>query len=510
MCRSWPGGSLHYRSRHRGDRGAIGLTAAREDHEDLAELSAHDAVAAMTRGDIAAERYAAALLRRCEAGRVLNAFITLEAGRVLEAARSCDRRRGAGAGLGPLHGLPVPVKDSINTREYPTTAGTPALRCFTPSQDAAIVQALAGAGAIVLGKTNLHELSFGWTSDNRAFGAVRNPYDTARIAGGSSGGSAAAVAAGMAPLALAADTEGSIRVPAALCGIAGLRPTTARYPTAGVAPISPLFDQVGPHGRSVADLVLFDSVVAPEPTRIRHTELAGVTFAVDRDYWFADLHPEVERIAAEALRKLQDAGARLVEAQLPGLAGLIGLTTSVIQNHDFVPALTQYLERHHAGVSFAELLAAASEDVQDDIAACALPGGRRFASQSAYLAARDRYLPQLREAFARYFADTGAAAIVFPTTMVPAPLIGEELLEVRGKRLSFPTALARNIAPGSTAGLPGLVLPAGLTAGGLPVSLEFDGPAGTDRVLLGIGLALEVALGRLPAPVLRSVPMATR
>jgi indoleacetamide hydrolase len=486
------------------------LTTGLAEHEDLAELSAQDAVAAMARGDIAAERYAAALLRRCEAGRALNAFITLEAECVLEAARSCDCRRRSGAALGPLHGLPVPVKDSINTREYPTTAGTPALRRFTPSQDAAIVQALTGAGAIVLGKTNLHELSFGWTSNNHAFGPVRNPYDSARIAGGSSGGSAAAVAAGMAPLSLAADTEGSIRVPAALCGIAGFRPTTARYPTAGVVPISPLFDQVGPHARSVADLVLFDSVVASAPAPLPRSALTGLTLAVDRDYWFADLDPQVERIAVEALRKLQDAGAKLVEAQLPGLARLIGLTTSIIQNYDFAPAVTEYLERYHAGVSFGQLLGAASADVQADIAACALAGGRYFPSQSAYRAARDLHLPQLREAFVRYFADTGAAAIVFPTTMVPAPLIGDEVLAVCGRRLSFATAMARNIAPGSTAGLPGLVLAAGLTAEGLPVSLEFDGPAGTDRVLLGIGLALEVALGRLPAPVLKSVPMATR
>jgi indoleacetamide hydrolase len=477
------------------------LTAAVEDAR-LVELSAHDAVAAMVRGDIAAERYAATLLRRCEMGRVLNAFITLEPERVLEAARACDRRRGTRVALGPLHGLPVPIKDSVNTRDYPTTAGTSALRRFRPQEDAAVVRNLMGAGAIVLGKTNLHELSFGWTSNNQAFGPVRNPYDTARIAGGSSGGTAAAVAARMAPLGVAADTEGSIRVPAALCGIAGFRPTTGRYPTAGVAPISALFDQVGSHARSVADLLLFDSVVAPAPAPMRPTTLAGVRLAVDRDYWFTDLHPEVERIATESLRKLQNAGAELVEARLPGLARLIELTTSAVQSHDFAPAVTEYLERYHAGVSFEQLLAAASEDVRHDIAACASPGGRDCVPDSAYLAARDLFLPELREACRQYFASTGADAIVFPTTMIPAPRIGEHALEVRGKRVSFRTAIARNIAPGSTAGLPGLVLPAGLTVDGLPVSLEFDGPAGTDRVLLSIGLALEAALGRLPAPVL--------
>jgi indoleacetamide hydrolase len=478
------------------------LTVAVEDARQLLELCARDAVAAMACGDITAERYAATLLRRCEAGRGLNAFITLEPERVLEAARACDRRRHAGAALGPLHGLPVPIKDSVNTREYPTTAGTPALRRFRPQQDAAVVRALLDAGAIVLGKTNLHELSFGWTSNNQAFGPVRNPYDPARIPGGSSGGTAAAVAARMAPLGVAADTEGSIRVPAALCGIAGFRPTTARYPNAGVVPISALFDQVGAHARSVTDLLLFDAVLAPQPTPTRRPTLAGVRLAVDRDYWFADLHPEVERIAAESLRKLAEAGAELVEAPVPGLARLIERTTSAVQSHDFTPALSAYLERYRAGVSFAQLLAAASEDVQHDVAACVSPGGRYWASDSAYLEARERYLPRLREVCRRYFASTAAAAIVFPTTMIPAPRIGEHPLEVRGRRMSFRQAIARNIAPGSTAGLPGLVLAAGLTADGLPVSLEFDGPAGTDRLLLSIGLALEAALGRLPAPVL--------
>jgi indoleacetamide hydrolase len=486
----------------------IGSPAAAE--AGLAEISAHEAVAAMARGDVTAEAYAAALLRRCEAGKALNAFITLEPERVLEAARACDWRRRAGRALGRLHGLPVPIKDSINTRDYPTTAGTPALRQFRPQADAAVVRVLLDAGAIVLGKTNLHELSFGWTSSNRAFGPVRNPYDPARIAGGSSGGTAAAVAARMAPLGVAADTEGSIRVPAALCGVAGFRPTTSRYSNEGVVPISALLDQVGPHARSVADLALFDEVAAPECTALRQRALAGVRLALDRDYWFSDLHPEVERIASESLRKLQAAGAELVEAPLPGLAGLIERTTSVIQGREFAPAVTGYLERYAAPVSFEQLMAAASEDVRHDLAGAAAPGGRYYAADTVYRAACEQFLPQLRAACREYFARTGAAAIVFPTTLIPAPRIGEDPgFELAGRRVGFRTAIARNVAPGSTAGLPGLVLPAGLTAAGVPVALEFDGPAGTDRVLLGIGLALEEMLGRLPAPRMPTAPVAT-
>jgi indoleacetamide hydrolase len=479
---------------------------------ELAELHAHEAVEAMRRGDLSAERYAAALLRGCAAAGSLNAFITLEPERVLEAARECDRRRQAGAVLGPLHGLPIAIKDSINTHEYPTTAGTPALRHFKPAQDAAVVSALKSAGALVLGKTNLHELSFGWTSNNQAFGAVRNPYDGARIAGGSSGGSAAAVAARLCALALAADTEGSIRVPAALCGVAGFRPSTGRYPNSGVVPISPHFDQVGPHARSVADLAMLDAVlvpaaapiVAPTPT------LAGVRLAIDREYWFADLDPEVERVAAEALRRLEYAGVELVEAPVHGLAELIRVTTAAVQNHEFAPAVTQYLERYHTGVSFVQLLAAASADVRAEIAAATSPAGRSFVPESVYLEARDRYLPQLRALLERYFADTGAAAIVFPATRIAAPLIGESAWEIAGKRLGLAAAVVRSVAPGSTGGLPGMVLPAGLTRAGLPVSLEFDGPRGADRVLLGIGLSFEGVLGRLPAPAVGAAPIATR
>ena len=297
---------------------------------DLCNLSAVEAVAHMSKGALTSERYAQALLARCQSAHALNAFITLDPALVLEAARGRDHERHAGAKPGPLFGLPIPVKDSVNTKDYPTTGGTPALRHFRPSQDAPVVAALRGAGALVLGKTNLHELSYGWTSNNLAFGPVRNPYDPSRIPGGSSGGTAAAIAARLAPLGIAEDTEGSIRVPAALCGIAGFRPTTGRYSTRGCVPISPLFDQVGPHARSVADLALFDSVVANDWQRLQAAPLKGLRLGVVRDYWFTDLDPEVERHTELALARLKEAGALIVETQLPGLASLIDLTTDAV------------------------------------------------------------------------------------------------------------------------------------------------------------------------------------
>ena len=482
-------------------RGAVSAAVAAPD-ADLAELSAADAVARMTRGDLTAERYASALLARCRSHASLNAFISLEPERVLDEARARDRERRAGAKLGPLFGLPIPVKDSVNTRDYRTTGGTPALREFRPRADAPVVTALRNAGAVVLGKTNLHELSYGWTSNNPAFGAVHNPYDPTRIPGGSSGGTAAAIAARLAPLGVAEDTEGSIRVPAAFCGIAGFRPTTGRYSTHGCIPISPLFDQVGPHARSVADLALFDSVVAGDWSPLEARGLRGVRLGVVRDYWYADLDPDIARAAELALARLREAGAVLVEGAMPDLAKLIDLTTDPVQNHDVRTELARYLKTYGAPVSLEQLVARASPDIRALFRSDVLPGGANFVSESAYRAARDEHLPALRRLYRDYFARARVAAMVFPTTLVAAPAIGEEttVQTADGRILPFEVAVARNIAPASTAGVPGLVLPAGLTPGGLPVALEFDGPAAGDRALLELGLSLQAALGPLPPP----------
>lgn len=468
--------------------------------DELLELSAVDVVAKIRNGEVSAERYAAAILGRCQQGKTLNAFITLPQEQVLESARAADRLRGSGAKLGALHGLPIPVKDSVNTKDMPTTGGTPALRNFHPKEDAPIVRALLAAGAIVLGKTNLHELSFGWTSNNLAFGAVHNPYDVKHIPGGSSGGTAVAVATRMAPLGVAEDTEGSIRVPAAMCGIAGFRPTTGRYISTGAVPISPLFDQVGPHARTVGDLALFDSVVTGDWSPLSATELKGTKLGVGRNYWFSGLDSEVERITNDALKKLQVAGAEIVEADVPDLARLVDLTTIPVQNHDVRFALAKYLEEYGAGISFDQLISKASSDIRRDFRDL-LPGGKLFVGEAEYQVVRDQYLPKLKEVYRQYFARTGVAAIAFPATMIPPPLIGEDIeVSIGGKKVPFETAVARNIAPGSTAGLPGLVLAAGMTPAGLPIALEFDGQAGSDRSLLALGLSLERVLGAVPAP----------
>ena len=467
----------------------------------LVDLSATDAVMHMTRGDFTVESYAQALIEQCRRASSLNAFISFDADRVMDEARRKDRARRAGDLLGPLFGLPIPVKDSVNTQDYPTTGGTPALRNFRPRHDAPLVAQLKSAGAIVLGKTNLHELSYGWTSNNLAFGPVRNPYDRQRIPGGSSGGTAAAISARLAPLGVAEDTEGSIRVPAAFCGVMGLRPTTGRYPTLGCVPVTPVFDQLGPQARTVADLALFDSVIAGVPQPLVARPLKGVRLGVVRDYFFTDLDPEVEFLTQRALSRLTDAGASIVEGSLPDLARLIDLTTAIISNHEVIGELTRYLKTYHTGIDLEQLVSSSSTDIRDYFRDWIMPGGKHVPSHQEYVAARDRYLPAVRHLYREHFASQRIDALVFPTTRIPAPRIGDETdFNIGGRAVSFDVAVGQNIAPGSTAGVPGLVIPVGLTRAGLPVSLEFDAPAGGDRALLALGLSIERVVDATPAP----------
>jgi Asp-tRNA(Asn)/Glu-tRNA(Gln) amidotransferase A subunit family amidase len=202
------------------------------------------------------------------------------------------------------------------------------------------------------------------------------------------------------------------------------------------------------------------------------------------------------------LARLRDAGVVLVEGTMPDLARLIGLTTEPVQNYDVRFALARYLEEYGAKLSLEELIARASPDIRDIFRSDVLPGGTNVVTNTAFAAARDEYLPALRRLYHDFFSRMQVAAVVFPATMVPAPRIGEET-EIKtsdGRTLPFELAVARNIAPGSTAGLPCLVLPAGLTAGGLPLALEFDAPAASDRALLALGLSLERALGPIPPP----------
>lgn len=480
---------------------------------ELLELTATQAITAMKMGDITAEAYAAALLARADWLEYLNTLIALEPDQVLEAARSADLLRAAGWELGPLHGLPLLLKDNINTATLPTTAGTPGLRNNRPRHDAPVAAALFRAGGILFGKANMHELAFGVTSNNSVFGAVRNPYDPSKIPGGSSGGNASAIAARIVPAGLGTDTGGSVRIPAALCGVAGFRPTTARYPGPGTVPppsmgcwpgmsgvpISPTCDTAGPLARSVADLMLLDAVITGEAPALPPLNLNGLRLGLTRGYFFTDLDSKVEAVITEALRRLRDRGVVLVEADIPNLATLNGRVSLLIGDYEAPRALSLYLAEHGNGVSLSEVIGAiASPEVKGILESLSGPGATPLA---AYQELIHIHRPALQAAYEAYFRQFALAGLVFPTTLLPARPIGQEVtVELNGKFVPTLRTYIHNTDPGANAGIPGLSVPAGLTSDGLPVGLELDGPAGSDRTLLAIGLAVEGILGPLPAP----------
>jgi indoleacetamide hydrolase len=468
----------------------------------LHNLGVTAAAAAIRAGETTAEKLADALLARAAANASLAAFITLEPDQVREAARRSDKQRASGSSLGPLHGVPLALKDNLGTADLPTSGGTPGLKGHRPKRNAAIVEKLLAAGAIVLGKCNLHELAFGITNNNAAFGPARNPYAPDRIPGGSSGGTAVAVAARLAPGGVGTDTGGSVRVPAALCGIVGFRPSTGRWSQAGAVPISHTRDTPGPMTRSVADCALMDSVVTGTPGELASKSLQGLRIGVPRRHFWEDLDPELGRICETVLSQLKEAGVVLVEVDMSEEAALDGEAGFPIALYEAVVDLGRYLADQNTGLDFAGLAKrAASPDVNGILMSLAGDGAVPEAVYRKALQQRST----LQDAYHRHFSEHGIAAIVFPTTPAPAALIGEdETFDLNGKPHPTFATFIRNSGSGSVAGIPGISLPAGITAAGLPVGIELSGPVSSDRELLAIGAAVERLLPKLPTPPVRA------
>jgi Asp-tRNA(Asn)/Glu-tRNA(Gln) amidotransferase A subunit family amidase len=468
--------------------------------KDLHELGVLEAAAAISSGDITAEALAAALLQRAQAFSSLNAFVTLDADQIMVAARASDKQRQSGQKLGPLHGVPIALKDNINTTTMPTTAGTPGLRAHRPKANAPVAQALIDAGAIVFGKNGMHELAFGITSNNAAFGAIRNPFGPLHVPGGSSGGSGAAVGARIVPASIGSDTGGSVRIPAAFCGVMGFRPTLLRWPQAGIVPISATRDTAGPLARKAADLAAIDAVVTGEGGVLAAKPLVGLRIGVPRTYFWDDLEQETARICEAALETLKRAGVVLIEADLPNIAALDEAVSFTVALYEVKRDLDRYLEGEGLSMRFAEIVAeTASPDVKGILGSLLDPA--TAVPEQAYLEATRTHRPKLIELYRSYFAGHNVDAVVFPTSPLPPPLIGEdETVMLNGRAVPTFMTVVRNTDPGSNAGIPGISVPVGLTSGGLPVGLEFDAPAGRDRDLLALALAVESVFPAPPAP----------
>jgi mandelamide amidase len=462
---------------------------------DPAAWSLVEAAAALREGRVDAQGYARVLLGRCEAGAHLNAFSAQDAAALLAAARAADAARKQGLPIGPLHGLPIAVKDNIDAVPYPTTAGTEGLRHLPAPRHATVVDRLLRAGALVAGKTTMHELAMGWTGQNAAFGDTRNPHDPGRIAGGSSGGSACAVAANLVPGAIGTDTNGSIRVPSAFCGIVGLRPSHGRYPMDGVVPLAPSLDTAGPMARRVADVALLDALMAGLPVEpLGPPDAHTLRLGVCRGWFWERLDDEVAQAADQALERLRRHGVACIAIDLPQLSDLLDDAAPAIIGHEAGRALAAFLRARADAPALAQVLAAVASDLAP--AAAGLAGADPDAPRYRAAAARRE---RLRSLWAGCFARHRLDALVHPAARVTAPPLQYTRISpapgvlTRWGWMQAREAFAQNVTPASLAGAPSIVLP---VRGGqaLPVGLQLDGVPGGDRRLLSVAAAVESLL----------------
>ncbi len=449
----------------------------------LANLSLAEASELLRSGKASPVELTQACLRRIEAlDPKLNAFVTVTAESALAAAQVAADEIAHGGWKGPLHGVPIALKDIVDQAGVRTTAASNVLRDNVPSEDSDVVRRLKAAGAVLLGKLNLHEFAYGGSAVVSAFGPVRNPWSLERSAGGSSAGSAAAVAAGLCYGAIGTDTGGSIRMPAAYCGIVGLKPTFGRVSTRGVVPLSWTLDHVGPMTRRVRDTTLMLQALVAEPGDARQPGPAvpddaaaldargELRLGVPRALFYEGLHPEIEAATRAALSALERLGARALDVTLdPG-------------NEASVTVLRAEAWAYH------EATVARSPELYQPETLRRIRGGAEI-SAAAYIQARRR-VDELRH-HARQLFD-GVDLLVTPTTPVPPPAIDALLAdaaELRAKEF----VMLRNTRPFNTLGLPTVSVPCGFTSDGLPIGLQITGAAGDEARVLALALEYEQA-----------------
>ena len=423
----------------------------------------------------------------------LNAFLAVTAETALASARRADRKlrnRGSQSENFPLLGIPITIKDNIWTRGIRSTAGSKILSDFVPAKDSTAARKLARAGVVLLGKTNLNEFAYGITGGNAHYGPAHNPWALDRISGGSSSGSAVAIAAGLCAASVGTDTGGSIRVPSAFCGTVGLKPTFGRVSVFGTMPLSPSFDHVGPIARSVADAAILLGVIAgrdpldptssPRPVEnyraALRKPLRKFRLGRPREHYWEKLDPEVRRIAEAAARDMEKRGAAVSEVSLPHLKESLDAATDI--------SLAEALHVHQAAGYFPARAAEYGEEVRQRIDAGAkVPAIRYLAGFDV----RKRLLAEFDAAF------QNVDAILAPTLPVPAPLIGAESVRIDGEEVGARPAIVGHSRPANFTGLPAISVPCGFTRDGLPVGLQLIGRAFDESTLLRIAYSYEQA-----------------
>jgi aspartyl-tRNA(Asn)/glutamyl-tRNA(Gln) amidotransferase subunit A len=412
----------------------------------------------------------------------LNAFITVTAQSALAEARTAEEEISRGNWRGPLHGIPIALKDLIDTAGVRTTSASALHENRIPSHDAEVVHRLRTAGAVILGKNNLHEFAYGGSSLVSHFGDVHNPWDTQRIAGGSSGGSVASVAVGLACAAIGTDTAGSIREPAALCGCVGLKPTYGRVSSRGVIPLSTSLDHVGPLAASVEDAaIVLQAIAGFDPADVTSAEVSVLDYVsglkedvkhlrvgIARAHFFEDLDPEVASAMEHALSGIESLGAQLKEVSLE------------ISTDRTVQAAESYA--YHA-----ENVDKNTESYQAETIRRIRTG--KDISAADYIQQRSA-LEHMRRNIREVFADVDL--LIMPTTPMPAPTIAELKKNPEALRPAE-LRLLRNTRPFNVWGLPAISVPCGFTQNGLPIGLQIAGPHWREDLVLRLAYPYEQA-----------------
>lgn len=434
----------------------------------------------------------------------LNAYITVTADLALKQARNAETEIAASRSRakyrGPLHGIPISLKDNICTAGIRTTAGSKILANFIPQEDATVVKLLRQAGAIILGKTNLHEFAYGVTSNNPHFGPVHNPWDRSRIPGGSSGGSAAALAAGLCYASIGTDTGGSIRIPAALCGVVGFKPHYGQVHADGVVPLSTSLDHVGPLARNAADAALvfreimrerasdavqhFEASTQPfkKFREFRETFPKSLRLGIPTDYFWDGIDDEVREILMQACRRFERLGASIQEIPLPNVHRCTDPSTAI--------ALAEARSYHEQQGWYPARAADYGEDVRKRLE---MGGDIRAVDYIASENLRSTLGIDFNQLVTRKGPGCVLDALLVPTVPLAAPLIGAEKVSLGGKNVSVRAELIRLNRPANYFQMPAISIPCGFTRAGLPVGLQLIGGWWRDFKVLRIASLYEQA-----------------
>ena len=438
------------------------------DQLEICYMSAADLGRRLRQGEISPVEIVEAHLSRIRATEpTLNSFITLLPDQAMAAARQAERDIQAGRYRGPLHGIPVALKDLYHTGGVRTTSGSRLFDTHIPAQDCTVAARFRQAGAILLGKLNMHQFAYGPTGENPDYGPTRNPWNPERITGGSSGGSGSAAAAGQCPITTGSDTGGSIRIPAALCGIVGLKPTYGRVSRHGLTPLAWSMDHPGPMTRTVEDAALTLNLIAghdpqdpasadrpvPDYAAALTGDLRGLRIAAPRQYFDAPLAPEVRQSVNQALTLLESLGAEIREVDFPEFQDAASISTTMLMAE--------------ASAAFRDLLQTDAPRIYEPVR-LRLEAGL-FISAADYLRAQ-----QARSVFDRAARRllTDADLIAGPAAPVTAPPLLQQQVQAGEHQLGVVAALTQYTRPYNISGFPAISVPCGFSPDHLPIGLQ--------------------------------------